>query len=72
MLPYIMFTLGVIFGSIVSCAMYWRRTSVGTLKIDKTDPEKDKYQLVIDDLDTLSNKKRVILKIDSDADLSQN
>ena len=43
----------------------------GTLKIDYSDPEKDLYRFEIDDLDDLSKKKRVILNIEHDADLSQ-
>lgn len=43
----------------------------GTLKIDHSDPEKDLYRFEIDDLDDLSKKKRVILSIEHDADLSQ-
>lgn len=43
----------------------------GTLKIDHSDPEKDLYRFEIDDLDDLSKKKRVILSIEHDANLSQ-
>ena len=43
----------------------------GTLKIDHSDPEKDLYRFEIDDLDNLSKRKRVILSIKHDADLSQ-
>ena len=43
----------------------------GTLKIDHSDPEKDLYRFEIDDLDNLSKRKRVILSIEHDADLSQ-
>ena len=43
----------------------------GPLKIDHSDPEKHLYRFEIDDLDDLSKKKRVILSIEHDADLSQ-
>lgn len=43
----------------------------GTLKIDKSDPEQDRYLLEIDQLEGLDRKKRIVLKVDSHADLSQ-
>lgn len=43
----------------------------GTLKIDKSDPERDRYLLEIDQLEGLDRKKRIVLKVDSHADLSQ-
>lgn len=43
----------------------------GTLRIDHSDPEKDVYRFEVDNLDKLSKKKRIILKVDNDADLSQ-
>lgn len=50
----------------------WRiRSASGTLRIDHSNPEKDIYRLEIDNLDDLSKKKRVILKIDHNANLSQ-
>lgn len=62
-----------IFGGILSwlvTLIYILRISSGTIKIDTSDPLKDKYRLEIDDLDSLSKKKRVILKVDTKADLS--
>lgn len=35
----------------------------GTLKIDRHNPSKDVYTIEIDDLDKLSKKKRIILKV---------
>ena len=48
---------------------YLRRTC-GTLKIDRSNPAKDLYRFDIDNLDALSNKKRIVLKVDNKADLS--
>ena len=42
----------------------------GALKIDHSNPEKDVYRFVIDDLDSLNKKKRILLVIDHNADLS--
>lgn len=65
------FVVGVSIGSIIASIIFYVRSSSGTLRIDRTNPEKDVYRLEIDDLDKLSKKKHVILKIDSHADLSQ-
>lgn len=43
----------------------------GTLKIDHSNPEKDVYRLEIDDLESLSKKHKIVLKVDSRANLSQ-
>lgn len=65
---------GLLTGSLifnVACIAYLSRT-YGTLRIDRSNPEKDIYRFEVDDLDVLSRKKRVILKVDSNAYLSQN
>lgn len=43
----------------------------GVIRIDQSNPEKDIYRLDIDDIDKLSKKKRILLKVDVHADLSQ-
>lgn len=43
----------------------------GTLKIDTSNPDKDVYRIEIDRLDRLTKKRRIILKVDPKADLSQ-
>lgn len=43
----------------------------GTLKIDHSNPEKDIYRMEFDDLDSLSKKKRILFKVDNNANLSQ-
>lgn len=49
-----------------------KRRTMGTLKIDHSDPERDRYLFDLgDNLDKLSKKKRIILKVDNNADLSQ-
>lgn len=47
------------------------RSASGTLRIDHSNPFKDVYRIEIDDLDKLVKKKRVVLKVDHNADLSQ-
>lgn len=46
------------------------RKESGTLRIDHSNPEKDVYRFEIDDLDNLSTKKHIVLKVDNTADLS--
>lgn len=68
---YTWITVGVLIGSIISNIIFYVRSSSGTLRIDHSNPEKDVYRLEIDNLYKLSKKKRVILKIDNNAALSQ-
>lgn len=65
------FLLGLLSGVIITIVICCLQTKRGVLKIDRSDPERDIYRLDIDDLDVLSKKKRLLLKIDNDADLSQ-
>ena len=65
---------GLLAGSLlcnVASVVYIRRT-YGTLRIDHSNPEKDVYRFEIDDIDSLSRKKRIVLKVDDHAVLSQN
>ena len=51
--------------------LVWRKHATsGTLKIDCSDPGKDIYRLEVDDLDNLSRKRFIILRVDNKADLS--
>lgn len=63
--------MGVIVTGVFSAILVKVRTSYGTLKIDHSNPEKDIYRFDVNDLDGLSNKKRITLKVDNHADLSQ-
>lgn len=58
-------------GILISVLFIDLRSGYGTLQIDHSDPEKDLYRIVITtDLDKLPKKKRVVLKIEDNADLS--
>lgn len=71
-MEYALFLLGIFLGTLIGRFIFTHHTAAGTLKIDHSDPEKDKYLFVIDgDLDQLSKKKKIVLKVDNDADLSQ-
>lgn len=69
--PSILFLLGFIAGTIIACVAAAFKQAYGTLKIDRSDPEKDIYRICLDKLDDLPKKKRVMLKVDPYADLSQ-
>ena len=70
---FVWFAAGVIFGSIVTNIVMWFRTGYGTLRIDSTNPEKDIYRFEISDgdIDKLPKKKRIMLRIDHNANLSR-
>ena len=71
-MEYLFVLIGLLVGSIVSNIIFFiRYRKAGTLRIDHSDPEKDVYRIEIDDLDGLSKKRHVILKVDNNADLSQ-
>ena len=70
MSAYLIFTLGIIFGSLVSNILFRIGAKKGVLRIDHSNPEKDVYRFEIDDVATRSTKK-FILKVDHNADLSQ-
>ena len=64
--------VGIIVGIIVTTLVVkFSKRSAGTLKIDHSNPDKDVYRFEIDDLDALSTKKKVTLKVDNKADLSR-
>lgn len=68
---FIAYLVGVIFGSVVTNVLYWRKRASGTLRIDHTNPEKDIYRIEIESIDDLSKKNKIELKVDHNAILSQ-
>lgn len=65
------FLLGVVTGIIITSIICRFRSKDGILRIDHSDPEKDVYRFDVNDLDSLSKKKRIVLKVDNHAELSQ-
>ena len=63
---------GFILGIAVTLFVQSIRTVYGVLRIDKKNPEKELYRFDIDDLEALDKKKRIVLRIDHNADLTQN
>lgn len=63
---------GVVEGLLLATAIgRLMRKTAGVLKIDHSNPEKDVYRFEIADLDGLSKKKHIVLRVDNSADLSQ-
>ena len=62
---------GLVIGLLAMFVFLTRLNIAGTLKIDRKNFEKDLYRFVIEDFDVLFKKKRIILKVDDNADLSQ-
>ena len=69
-MPWI-FLIGGIFGAIAYAIIDYLGVAHGTLRIDHSNPEKDIYRLEINNLDQLNKKYYIELKIDHNADLSQ-
>lgn len=64
--------IGLFVGMLLTVIAYYAKTSFGTLRIDRQNPEKDIYRFDIEgDIINLPKKKRIIMKVDSNADLSQ-
>ena len=64
--------IGILIGLVISSIFFWNPwTANGTLRIDHSNPEKDTYRFEINDLDKLSKKKKIIVRIDHHANLSQ-
>ena len=70
-MPAIQFLAGLLTGVVIGIVIRLFRKVSGTLKIDRSSSEKDLYRFEIDNLDDLSKKKHIVLKIDNNADLSQ-
>ena len=53
------FIIGIIIGVLLSNS----KTAMGSLIIDDTDETTDVYRIEINDLDIISKKKRILLKV---------
>lgn len=67
---FLPFIVGVVLGAILTVLIMYGRKPSGTLRIDHSNPEKDIYRFDIDDFDSLSKQKQIVMKIDNNADLS--
>lgn len=64
--------IGAFVGVIMMFVVHSTKTAFGTLMIDRQNPEKDVYRFDIrGDITKLPNKHRIMLRVDPNADLSQ-
>ena len=70
-MDYIIIFLVCIAVNIAVNLIFFNHKPSGTLRIDHSNPEKDVYRIDIYDLDELSKKKEIVLKVDNNAHLSQ-
>lgn len=73
-MEYFIFVLGVVIGGLLVRILSIRTTATGILLVDHSNPEKDIYQINIDKFDDLNKKKRIMLKVNHNAvltDISQ-
>ena len=71
-MEWVYILIGFVTGfSICNCLFGIYYKAVGTLKIDHSNKDKDTYLFEIDNLDELSMKKHIVLKVDNNANLSQ-
>lgn len=62
--------IGFVLGVLAHIGLTLLLTTSGTLRIDHSNPDKDKWLFEIGDTE-IHNKRRIVLKIDHHADLSQ-
>ena len=63
--------IGLLLGAITTRLANAKRRPDGVLKIDHSDPTKDLYRFEIDNLDDLSFKRRITIKVDNSTELSR-
>ena len=63
-------TLGVVLG-ILLCLLIAVRLRAGTILIDRSDPNVDKYRFEVDNLDDLHKKQYILLRVDTGVIFSQ-
>ncbi len=68
---WICWVVGIFVGLVIATTIIVIKSSFGTFRIDCSDPEKDVYRLDIHSVDNIVKKKYIILRVDKNADLSQ-
>ena len=56
---------GILFGSIIEKVLFIKNNRFGKLIINETDPEKDIYNLEVNDIAGVSSKKYIVLKVEA-------
>ena len=67
------FAIGIVVGTIITNVIWFAKSRSAVLRIDRSNPEKEIWRLDMLQRDphTVYKKKCLILKIDKNADLSQ-
>lgn len=63
--------LGVLVGVAIATVVITIKSAFGKLLIDRSNPNKDVYQIYLTRIENVHKKKFVCLKVDPNADLSQ-
>ena len=56
---------GILFGSIIEKTLFVKNNRFGKLIINETDPEKDIYNLEVNDIVGVSSKKYIVLEVEA-------
>ena len=56
---------GILFGSIIEKTLFVKNNRFGKLIINETDPEKDIYNLEVNDIAGVSSKKYIVLEVEA-------
>lgn len=56
---------GILFGSIIEKVLFVKNNRFGKLIINETDPEKDIYNLEVNDIVGVSSKKYIVLEVEA-------
>lgn len=62
--------IGAVIG-IIASAVWSRAHACGIIEVDCSDPDKDVYRLVVNDLKSLTKKRRIIFKVNRNAHFSR-
>lgn len=69
-MDYVILAIVCILVNVAINLIFFNHKPSGTLRIDHSNPEKDIYRFEINDFDALSKKKRIVINVDNDANLS--
>lgn len=69
---YLGIGIGVVVGTIVTILITKLCAGSGVLRIDHSDPEKDVYRFELDRFEDLRKKKRIVMRIDNNANFRKN
>ena len=69
-MEFVIYMCGVVAG--IAISIIWSRAHIcGTIEVDCSDPDKDVYRLVVNDLKSLTKKKRIVFKVNRNAHFSR-